>query len=426
MRRIFLRLFSGWLIVGSALAQPATTDPLAPQYVNSREIVLSFMASADPPPVRTELWVSRDDGRAWIVMDHEATAAGALRVRVPEDGRYGFYLVVENAAGRSDVPPTAGARPHALVVVDTAPPVLQLHSARVAKQENGTRCLRFELSLLEEHLSEAAVRVFYRTSGTGRWFDGGVLSVCSGYSGWVVPEGAGSRLDVCIAATDRAGNRAVDELRGIDLPRDAPRTQARAAVSAGPEQEPAVEDPDRATPAGDEARTPQPPAPSTADASATIRARKLRLLAQEYAAEGRLALAAARLEDGLSSLPGDPDLLAELGGVLYRAQRYEEARKRYEELLSRYPDHVGAIEGLALVAVTQRRYAEARDHLERLLVLAPETATHWLRYGDVQYQLGERDEALRAWRRVLEIKGAGGEIRRRAALRVDRLGPARQ
>jgi tetratricopeptide (TPR) repeat protein len=424
MTRILLPLVAGWMAVGPALARPSDSDPLTPQYVSSRELVLSFTASADPPPVRTELWVSRDEGRAWTVVDHEAAGAGALHVRVPEDGRYAFYLVVESAAGRSGPPPTAGSRPHALVVVDTAAPVLQLHAARPESAEGGKRRLRFELSLVEEHLNEAAVRLFYRISGSDAWRDGGVLNVRPGQGAWTVPGGVGPSIDVCVTATDRAGNRALDELHGIVLLPSVPPATGSATIARPVEPSAEREAQPASLPAG--APDFQPTAPTAPDAGSVSRARRLRLLAQEYAAQGRLALAAARLQDALESLPDDPDLLAELGGVLYRAQRYDDATKRYEALLRRHPDHVGAIEGLALVAVTQRRYAEARGHLERLLTLAPETATHWLRYGDVQYQLGERDEAVRAWKRVLEIDGADRPLRQRAALRVERLAPERE
>jgi len=403
-----LLLLAGWMTNGPAVAQTADTDRLQLQYVNSRDVLLSFHASGPPPPVPVEVWITRDDGRTWAVAEHEAASTGTLRVQVSEDGRYGFYLVLENAAGRSGPPPTAGTRPHALVVVDTAPPLLQLHAARVEFEAGGKRRVRIELSLIEEHLSEAGARIFYRACDAGSWRDGGVLSVRSGQAVWPVPAGAGPKIDVCVTATDRAGNRAVEELHGIDFSRSGPPSEARVEEHAS-----AVE----------ERRPEQPPSPPAREASAVNRAHRLRRLAQEYAARGELGLAAARLEDALQSLPDDPELLMELGGILHRAQRFEEATRRFETLLRLDPDHQGAIEGLALVAVTQRRYAEARAHLERLVELAPRTATHWLRYGDVQYQLGERSEAVRAWRRVLEIDGADEEIRRRAALRVERLAP---
>lgn len=409
MKRTFLRLLAGWMTVGPAAAQPPDADLLTHRYVNSREVFLSFQASASPPPEQVEVWITRDEARTWTLAEHAVASAGGLRVLVPEDGRYGVYLVVANAVGRSGPAPAAGTRPQVLVVVDTAPPLLQLHAARVEPAEGGGRRVRFAFSLVEEHLSEGGVRLFYRTNPGDSWRDGGLLCVRSGEAVWPVPAGAGLKIDVCITVTDRAGNRVVEELEGVDFSRGTPPSEVRTE-----ERAPTVE----------ERRYPQEPASRPApDASAVSRARKLRRLAEEYASQGQLGLAAARLEDALQSLPDDPELLIELGGVLYRAQRYEEATRRFEALLRIQPDHVGAIEGLALVAVTQRRYAEARGYLERLLVLAPQSARHWLRYGDVQYQLGQRSEAARAWRRVGGIDGADDEIRRRAAVRLERLAP---
>jgi tetratricopeptide (TPR) repeat protein len=139
--------------------------------------------------------------------------------------------------------------------------------------------------------------------------------------------------------------------------------------------------------------------------------------------EGRYALAVARLEDALAVAPDEPDVLVDLGSALYRLDRYDDADRRFHSALDVAPDDLGALEGVALVAVTQKRYPQAREQLRHLLRLRPESGKVWLRYGDVEHHLGNENEALQAWERVLTAREADADVRHKAQRRLDYLGP---
>ncbi|MCK4340209.1 MAG: hypothetical protein KAY37_00615 [Phycisphaerae bacterium] len=51
------------------------------------------------------------------------------------------------------------------------------------------------------------------------------------------------------------------------------------------------------------------------------------------------------------------------------------AQDRFQAAVDGLPDHIGALEGLALVAATKKRYPVAREHLRHLLRLRPESST---------------------------------------------------
>jgi len=114
----------------------------------------------------------------------------ALRYTAPADGKYDFYLVLRNAAGVSAPPPEPGSTPAVTVFVDTTPPLFQVHSTATEPGDEGRPVVAMKATLVEENLSESAVRVFYRTA-PGDWLDGGTAHLAGGRLAWSPPESAG-------------------------------------------------------------------------------------------------------------------------------------------------------------------------------------------------------------------------------------------
>jgi TolA-binding protein len=408
------------------------------RYVASRLVVLSYQ-TAEPAAVQTaELWVSTDCGRHWTQASAAGPGATAVSFTAPSDGWYSFHFVLRNKSGASAEHPASGLEPHATVVVDTVTPTLQLHDAHVSTTDDARRTLGIQLSLIDENLGDGGMRLFHRTSSSATWCDGGPVAVDAGSISWEIPQNVGSEIDVRLVATDLAGNRASEEILGVSTMTVGPTSQPasppadrstrdRVAPSTveplvvRPVQPPVV-DPVAQVETHDRS-APPPPQPSPAESNEL---QHLRRLAERHMAEGRHALAAARLEDALNIAPDDVDLLVAHGGVLYRTGRHAEAKERFQSTLKTRPDHPGAIEGLALVAVTQRRYPEARAHLRHLLDLNPESAKTWLRYGDIEHKLGNRDEALKAWQQVLAMRVADRNVRDGARVRLKYFGPPRR
>jgi len=419
--------WTGSLLV-CLLAGPGSPEPVpATVYVNSPSIVLAYHATEASGQTRARLWVSRDQGATWAPAENVRSYRSALRYRSAGDGKYWFYIVLENDAGRSADPPVPGSRPHAIVVVDTARPTLQISAAEPAHTPDGNRAIRLRLCLVEENLGPAAVRVFYRVAADEPWRDGGPLRVTEGAATWEPPPEVGQQVDLRLVATDLAGNRAVDEVCGLTLPAALP-SEARLAGSTptrAPEPEVAPVEPFTVSPVPALGPTTQVPAEAATQPALEIQSQldRLRRLAARYLAEGRLSLAEARLAEARQLAPDNPAVLVDLGSLLFRARNYDEADRAFQEALAAAPDHVQALEGLALVAATQRRYPEAREYLKRLLRLEPDSGRYWLRYGDVLHLLGNSSEAFQAWERVLRLGTADQKLRAKANKRLELFRP---
>lgn len=392
-------------------------------FVNSRRVVLSYRPADSTPVDEVSLWVSTDRGASWEAAPFERDAVAALRYDAARDGRFDFYLVLRNAAGASADPPTRGSRPHVSVIVDTAPPLLQVHAhtltAAAAPQ------LSARVSLIEENLAEGAVRVFYRTSVDKPWIDGGEAIIHESELTWTVPAGAAGRIEMRITVTDRAGNVTIAEIPGVVITRVAGATVSAAAATqpAGPVEdsapaltvEPVAPVPDSTSPPAARAGVTSPASPQTPYRNADA----LRRLALEYMKQGRYELAAARIADALAAAPDDVELLVMQGSAEYRAGRYSTAETAFAKARRIQAGHTPAIEGLALVAATQKRYADARGYLRDVLRFAPNDAKAWLRLGDMEHRLGALSEARHAWLQAAELTGADDGTRAAARRRLN-------
>lgn len=413
-------LFAAAPAAGDALDRP---PPL--YYVNSHTVVLNVEAAEGAAVQRTDVWISSDEGRHWRSIDSALSGGASVRFDVPRDGRYGCYVVLENRAGRSASAPRDGAEPHCFVVVDTEPPTLQLHSAERISREGEPVRVRVRLTLLEENLAESGARFFFRLSESDAWRDGGVLTRSGETALWEAPPEAVGEVDLRVVVTDLAGNRSVDQLDRVPVGNIRRRVQPPATRPAERRDNPlenqaAWSDADLESGATSVLSAwPEPdPGDRPSPGASLSEVQRLRARAMQHLSGGETSLGIARLEDALALAGDDADVLADLGQALFRARRPQEAARRFRDALLRAPEHAASIEGLALVAVSEKRYAEAREHLLRLSKLRPDSAAIWLRLGDVEHQLGNRREALRAWQRCEALSGADAALREKAARRV--------
>ncbi|MGD8452319.1 MAG: tetratricopeptide repeat protein [Phycisphaerae bacterium] len=439
--------------IATALATPAWSA--SPEYVASRDVLLTFAATANTPVTGVELWVSCDNGQTWQKEPAERTDQQTVRYTAPADGRYALYLILRNAVGQSANPPTVGTRPHALLVLDTVAPTLQLHeilppvAARPALVDldplvsedlsqspwaqqalspatPAPITIPIRATVIDENLGPQGLRVFYRGIGEEEWHDGGTAPTSDGLIIWQQPDDLPDPFEVRVVATDLAGNQAHDELASVpDAPAPTSQPTETVIVSVAPASDAAMEPIAPVEPAApvivedveplvleDEAPA-SPPKPTNRPES-----EQLHRLGLRFMNERQYALAAARLEDALKLSPEDADLQVDLGSALYWSQRYSEADAYFEKALKSYPNHTGAIEGLALVAATEKRYPQAREHLHRLLKLMPESDVTWLRCGDIEHKLGNRDKAVEAWEHVLDLPNVDDSVREKALKRL--------
>lgn len=407
----------------------------SPRYLASRDIVLECRPANGTVVQAADLWMSTDGGRSWQTVELERAGPTTLRYKAPADGRYDFYVVLRNAAGASGDPPKAGTAPITTVIVDTVPPLLQVHDCRVEYVSDEWPTVVVRASFVEENAPKVPIHIFFRTLGKA-WLDGGPATLTDNRITWDPPESAGPVIDLRVTAKDLAGNQTWAEIPNVALPARPDAAREAELPTSAPASQPAQRgirpvDPVRvakvAPPkigpfatAADVSPTTLPAGPTGGEAADV---QKLRSLAARFSSEGRYSLAAARLEDALALAPTDADLLAAYGNALYRLERYDEARARFQAVIEAAPDHLAALDGLALVAVTQKHYPEAREHLRHLTRLRPDAGVFWLRGGDVEHQLGNATQALEAWQRALKAKDATDDLRKNAQRRLDYFGP---
>ncbi|MFO0838986.1 MAG: hypothetical protein U1D55_10715 [Phycisphaerae bacterium] len=485
MQRLRIQLTAASLAISGIAACVTPAAGQSPRYVNSRIVLLSMQVDAESTLDCAELYVSVDDGAIWTPAISDRASRATLRFVTPADGQFDFYFVLENGTGRSASPETYSP-PHARVIVDTLAPILQLHSAGAyaAGDDDATidlasgRLMRLSLTLLDEHLGEKPLLVFYRDARDrvggehGPWLAGGPARRVGERWEWPIPPAVDAAIDLRVVAIDLAGNQGEDELRDVEI-RSRPANQMPSAAAPpalrspgstlAPDTasggQPSASNPTRldgqvrsgaatadsgpvirvaVTPAapampvrlvatgGESDNDALPPSPVAAVAASTSpdnaqRVAQLRALAHRHLNAGEFDLSAARLSDALDLSPGEPDLLADLGAALAQARRFDQADQRFAQALAADPRHRAALDGRALLAATQQRYADARALLSRRLELDPDSPQLLLRLGDLDHRLGNAAAARQSWRRAAEL-GKDDGSRKKALRRLELLG----
>lgn len=375
-------------------------------YLPQREVVLYFETAAGASVTEAQLWLSRDAGRSWSPAQVELRGNRSIRFVPPADGEYGLYLVLVNAAGPSAEPPKPGTPPHTTVVVDTAAPVVQLHDARL-EHVDGRVQVRLRVSMIEENLGTSGVRLFYRSPALDAWLDGGEAMVVNGQLTWTAPPTISGPLSLRLVVTDLAGNRTMDTLTDLPVPPPPPATQPVASAPA---------------PATDPAETDTGPTPEPSEKPAEGVERRPETARTDASLPppltSNVARALSALRSAIRENPSDASARIDLARLLYRHARYDEAERQFQAAREIDPQSDDALEGLALVASTRQRYSEARDYLHDLVTRRPGRADFWLHYGDVENMLGNRDEAIAAWRQATQATQGVPKLANRAAQRL--------
>lgn len=417
-----------WAVAFAGIAACGATAQVTPRYVSSREVILSIGAETRSED-RIELWQQRALASGWERVRFERRSANSILFSTELDGRYGLYFVLENDAGVSGPPPAEVTPPHYSIVVDTAPPTLQVRQAR-AVEDAAQREIELRLTVIEENLGPSGISIYYRPDDHQPWKDGGTLGFSQNgekppnvRTAWRVPSDLNGSIDLMILATDLAGNSSREEIRGVNISSGRPPASQFANDAQSSASKSNASGPHNAGSTPFETRKPELPPidPPLVPAIERQRVNRLRSLASRYALDDQFDLAGARFEEAIRTTPDDATLFGEFGTMLVRAGRYEDARSRFEEALRLAPRNITAREGLALIAAGQQRYAEARDELRKLLVDEPQVSRLFLRLGDLEYRLGNKAEAFDAWEKVLSGGDADQALAKTARERLRQL-----
>ncbi|MHC4235527.1 MAG: hypothetical protein ACYSUQ_10465, partial [Planctomycetota bacterium] len=121
--------------------------------VRSKVFDIEYRVNEAALPLESvRLWYTRDKGATWQLYGQDEDRQPPLAFNAPEEGLYGFYLVVDNATGSSGPEPTDDTEALQWAYVDYTPPIVQLHRPRVDPRAVDNRHLSIRWTALDAHL----------------------------------------------------------------------------------------------------------------------------------------------------------------------------------------------------------------------------------------------------------------------------------
>ena len=395
--------------------------------IASARVVIGYKVASDGDSLTgTALWYTRDRGRAWKKANLKDAVQNPIIFDTPEDGLYGFFLVLSNAAGSTPEPRT-GDTPHRWVRVDRDAPFVQILNVTPDARFDLNREIHVRWSVRDAGLSDRPVSLHYRTEQTKTYRLIADSLAAESSRRWTVPKEASGRLEIKASAFDRAGNRGESVVDWYRIEGDTVvRTESRHANDdelsmAEISDNPASSD---ISQAGAEVRPsgihhePDAGQFQIGDGGAKEAAR-LYDLGTWHRLRGEHDVSIARYREALKQRPDFHAARNDLAGVLYLQGDLEQAEAEYRRVLESEPKHRSALKGLALVQAKQRNYRSAQQTLDKLLLVDPNDAEAWLHFGDVCMFMADRRAARDAWTKANGLESSSPEIAKRAAKRLE-------
>jgi predicted Zn-dependent protease len=83
-----------------------------------------------------------------------------------------------------------------------------------------------------------------------------------------------------------------------------------------------------------------------------------------------------------------------------RKENLDKAEKMSATLIKNNPDNPTFLDTHAWVLYERQKYKDAKRIIERAISTGKANASHFEHYGDILYQLGEVDNAVKQWERA--------------------------
>ena len=180
--------------------------------VNSRSFELEYdVDSVGPSGIgRVELWGTRDAGQTWRRFTTVTDNRSPLRVNVPDEGLYGFRIVVINGAGFGAKPPVAGDRPDLWIGVDLPKPTARIVSVQQGVEtESGQLIISWRAD--DKLLAARPISLFFSPTRGGPWTPVAAGLENTGRYAWPIDNRTPPQLFLHLEVRDEAGNVAVHE-----------------------------------------------------------------------------------------------------------------------------------------------------------------------------------------------------------------------
>jgi tetratricopeptide (TPR) repeat protein len=100
-----------------------------------------------------------------------------------------------------------------------------------------------------------------------------------------------------------------------------------------------------------------------------------------------------------------------------RKENLEKAEKMSATLIKNHPDNPAFLDTHAWVLYVRHKYKEAKKVIERAISTGKANATHFEHYGDILYQLGDVDEAVKQWEKARGLNAKSETLNKKIANR---------
>ena len=180
-------------------------DPSLPRIVNQLQFRLDYaLEDLGPSGLSSvEVFITEDGGKKWWRYGQDQDKQSPVILRVPRDGTYGFMIAAKSGVGLGDAPPAPGEAPHAVVIVDRAPPKARFD--RIAMSDDG-RTMTVNWKTADGNAHARPVRMEYAETPAGPWTPMSDWLQDSGEMKWSVPKALPSRVHVRMVVRDAADN----------------------------------------------------------------------------------------------------------------------------------------------------------------------------------------------------------------------------
>lgn len=418
---------------------------------HSRVFDIEYVVNDNAQPLDlVQLWYTLDRGNTWQEYGLDQDRQSPITFHAPQEGLYGFYLILTNKTGASGGAPTPATTPHQWVFVDYTKPVVQLHKPRQTTSM-GERVLQIRWTAIDSNLTPRPITISYQRRGQTNWYSASAESLGNtGRYDWKIPEGLSGPVSLRVMASDQGGYRVSSESQMVDIapaptmplvsqPMTQPLTDPGTRPMTYPASQPATHpttqpnnaystmQPVRSTMTRDIRRAISPLAQSQPSRSssqqAKNRARRLFSEAVALRDEKEYRLGISRLREAVRLDPQLTEAFVEMAGILYRIGDTERSLSAYDIALRQNPGMRSALQGSALVHSQLHDYSSAAKQLRTVLRYNPNDSEIWMNLGDVAIYQGDevlaRECYLRATRGDPEATQVIEDAHRRLELMAD-------
>lgn len=93
-----------------------------------------------------------------------------------------------------------------------------------------------------------------------------------------------------------------------------------------------------------------------------------------------------------------------------RKENLDKAEKMSSQLVKNFPDNASYLDTHAWVLYAREKYKEAKKVMEKVIQNGQATATHFEHYGDILFQLGDIDNAVKQWQKAKQRDGGNASL----------------